>query len=75
VTDTVNSYFIDKVVELVEKNRSKVCGRSLQKVVECNPNSMYFFPIFEEETVTVISKLRGKTSAGFDEIPDFLVKA
>jgi hypothetical protein len=36
---------------------------------------MYFFPISEEEIVTVVSKLKGKASAGYDEIPDFLVEA
>jgi hypothetical protein len=74
VADTLNSYFIDKVVELVKKNRTKGSGRSLQKVMDCNPNSVYFFPISEEEIVTVVSKLKVRASVGFDEIPDFLAK-
>jgi hypothetical protein len=41
----------------VEKNRSKGSGRSLQKVVDCNSNSMYFFPISEEEIVTVVRRI------------------
>jgi uncharacterized protein YlzI (FlbEa/FlbD family) len=40
-----------------------------------NQKSMYFWPISEEEIVTEVSKLKGKTTAGCDEIPDFLVKA
>jgi hypothetical protein len=45
VADTLNSYFIDKIEELVEKNRSKSNGR-LQKLVDCNANFTYFFPDF-----------------------------
>jgi hypothetical protein len=35
---------------------------------------MFLFPVHQEEITTVVSKLRGKKSAGFDEIPEFLVK-
>jgi hypothetical protein len=35
---------------------------------------MYLFPIYEEEIVTVVAKLKGKASAGADKIPNFLVK-
>jgi hypothetical protein len=44
-------------------------------LVDGNPNSMYFFPISEGEIVSVVSKLKGKASAGADEIPNFIVKA
>jgi hypothetical protein len=43
VAETLNSYFIDKVEELVEKNRSKDNDRLLQILSDCNPQSMYFF--------------------------------
>jgi hypothetical protein len=35
---------------------------------------MFLFLVSEKEAVTVVSKLKGKPSAGFDEIPEFLVK-
>jgi hypothetical protein len=57
----------------VEETRNKNNNRS-QLLVDCNPNSMYIFPISEEEIVSVVTKLEGKASAGADEIPDFLVK-
>jgi hypothetical protein len=57
VADTLNSYFIDKVEEFVEENRNKGSDRSSQILVDCNPNSMYSFPIYK---VTVVSKLKGK---------------
>jgi hypothetical protein len=74
VANILNSYFIDKVEELVEKTRNKNNNRSPQLLIDRNPNSMYLFPISEEEIVSVVTKLKGKASAGADEIPDFLVK-
>jgi hypothetical protein len=44
VADTLNSHVIDKIEELVgKKNMSKGSGRSLQKVMDCNQNTLYFF--------------------------------
>jgi hypothetical protein len=74
VADAFNSYFIDNVEELVEQNRNNKRDQFSQVSVKYNHNSMFLFPFHEEEIVTVVSKLRGKKSAGFDEIPEFLVK-
>jgi hypothetical protein len=62
VTDTFNSHFINKVEELVGKNRNKAGYKSLQKVVDGNPKSIYFGPISEEEIASEVSKLKGKAS-------------
>ena len=35
---------------------------------------MFAPPVTENEIEKVINKLKGKSSAGFDEIPEFLVK-
>jgi hypothetical protein len=35
---------------------------------------MYLFLITEGEIVTVVSRIKGKASAGADENPDFIVK-
>jgi hypothetical protein len=57
----LNSYFIDKIEELLEKIRIKDSDRSLQTLVGCNPNyiyiyiNIYIFVISEEEIVTVVS--------------------
>jgi hypothetical protein len=37
-------------------------------------NTMFWLPITESELERVIKSLRGKSSAGFDEIPEYLVK-
>jgi hypothetical protein len=36
---------------------------------------MYFWPISEEVILTEALKLKGKATAGYDRIPDFLIKA
>jgi uncharacterized protein YeeX (DUF496 family) len=74
VIEALNSYSVDKVEELVEKNRSNGSDRSSQIVVGSNLISYIFPPFSKEEIVTVISKLKGKGVAEFDEIPAFLVK-
>ncbi|PNF29254.1 hypothetical protein B7P43_G10478, partial [Cryptotermes secundus] len=75
VANTLNSYFIDKVEELVEETRNRNNNRLPQLLVDRNPNSMYLFPISEDEIVLVVTKLKGKASAGVDEVPEFLLKA
>jgi hypothetical protein len=67
VAYTLNSYFID-MVELVKENRSKDSDRSSQILANFNPNYIYIFSISE------VSKLKGKDSAGYYEIPGLLVK-
>jgi hypothetical protein len=35
---------------------------------------MFLAPVTEDEVLNVTSKLKGKSSAGYDEIPEMLVK-
>jgi hypothetical protein len=37
-------------------------------------NTMFWLPITEMEIESVVESLKGKRSAGFDEVPEFLVK-
>jgi hypothetical protein len=61
VADTLNSCFIDKVDELVEKNRNKDSVIDHHKYWWTAIQTLcIFFPISEEETVTVVSKLNSK---------------
>jgi hypothetical protein len=39
-----------------------------------NPNSVFLVPVTGEEVLKVTSKLKGKFSAGYDEIPDNIAK-
>jgi hypothetical protein len=49
VAETLNAYFIDKVEELVEINKSKDSDRLSQLLVDCNPHSMYFFQFLKNK--------------------------
>jgi hypothetical protein len=35
---------------------------------------MFVYPVTEDKLNQVVSKLNGKSSTGFDQIPEFLVK-
>jgi hypothetical protein len=35
---------------------------------------MFVYPVTEDELNQVVSKLKGKSTAGFDQIPEYLVK-
>ena len=66
ISERFNSFFIDTVEDLLGKNNSydiKTC-----------PKSMFASPVTEIEVENVIKMLKGQSSAGFDEITEFLVK-
>jgi hypothetical protein len=46
----------------------------LQERINYCPNTMFVYPVAENEVESVTSSLKGNSSAGFDEIPEFLVK-
>jgi hypothetical protein len=71
--ESFNSYFIDKVYQFVGMDRFRIHDQNSQAFMNNNHSSTFLFPV-SEEVVKVVSKLQGKTSAGFDEIPEFLVK-
>jgi hypothetical protein len=42
--------------------------------IKYNPNSMFVYPVTEDELNQAVSKLNSKSATGFDQIPEFLVK-
>jgi hypothetical protein len=76
ISEKFNSYFIDKVNDLLNKNssyKSKQTSTSQQDIKTCLW-SMFVSPVTENEVENLINKLKGKLSAEFDEIPEVLVK-
>jgi hypothetical protein len=63
------SYFIDTVSDLLNKNSSYKSKQTSQHDIKPCPWSMFLSPVTENEVENVINKLKGKLSAGFDEIP------
>ena len=74
ITEKFNSYFINIVNDFLNKNSSIRTQQTFQHDTKTCPRSMFAPPVTENEIEKVINKLKGKFSAGFDEIPEFLVK-
>jgi hypothetical protein len=70
-TDKLNKHFISTVEELV-KQKSNGSVYNL-KIKHC-PNSMFVYSVTEEEVISLAKNFKGKTTAGDDDIPEYLVK-
>jgi hypothetical protein len=68
-----NAFFVDNVDKFI--NLKKDCNYdyvSVNNIIQ-NPNSLFLVPV-TEEVQKVTSKLKGKFSVGYDEIPEMIVK-
>ena len=73
ISERFNNCFIDTVEDRLKK-RGQNSTRIHQKGIKPNSASMFTFPITQTEIKNVISTLKGKNSAGYDEIPETLIK-
>jgi hypothetical protein len=62
------------VDELIKQNKYFPRNQTKQPHIEYFPNSIVIMPITEQEVESVIRKLKGNFSAGYDEIPEYVVK-
>ena len=74
ISEKFNSIFIDTINDLLSKNSSYKIKQTSQHDIKTCPRSMFTSPVTENEVENVINKLKRKSAAGFDEIPEFLVK-
>jgi len=74
VVDTLNSLYIDCTEDLLVQNKSYINGPTAQKIIKYDLNTKFVYPVTEDELNQVVSKLKGKSATGFDQIPEFLVK-
>ena len=71
ITDKMNTQFVSTVEELLKrKSNGSVCNL---KIKQC-PNSIFVYPVTEEEVISLTKGLKGKPTAGDDDIPESLVK-
>ena len=42
--------------------------------IKYHPNTVFVYPVTEDELNQAVSKLKGKSATGFAQIPEFLVK-
>jgi hypothetical protein len=68
VAEAFNSYFIDKIDEIIENNKSNkgICNN--HTLLKRNQHSMFLFPVSENEIETIVGKLKGNRAI------DFIVK-
>jgi hypothetical protein len=74
VAEKLKSLFSGIADELLNKNnRNFTCHTSKQKI-NCCANITFISPVTENEVECVTKNLKGNFSAGYDEIPELLVK-
>jgi hypothetical protein len=56
------------------KSKGYINGHTSQMKIKHNSNTVLVYPIPEDKLYQVVSKLKGKSSTGCDQIPEFLVK-
>ena len=71
ITDKLNTHFVSTVEEMV-KQKSNGSVYNL-KIKQC-PNSIFICPVTEEEVISLTKNLKGKPTAGDDDITENLVK-
>ena len=74
VAEILNSFYIDCIEKLLVQNKAYINGQTAQMKFKYYPNTMFVYPVTENELNQVVSKLQGKSATGFDQIPEFLVK-
>jgi hypothetical protein len=72
ITEKLNMHFISTVEELVKQNSNRRSYYNLE-IKHC-PNSIFIYPVTEEEVISLTKRLKGKPTAGFDDISERLVK-
>jgi hypothetical protein len=72
ITEKLNMNFISTVEEL-EKQNSNTRSDNKLEMKHC-PNSISIYPVTEEEVISLTKSLKGKPTAGFDDIPEGAVK-
>jgi hypothetical protein len=70
----LNSYFLEIVDEIIQQNSCHTNMYVGQRKIDYCPNSIFVVTITENEVESVIKYLKGKTSVGYDEIPEYVVK-
>jgi hypothetical protein len=74
ITELLNMNFTNTVAELVKQNSNKERYNNLNQQINHCPNSIFMLPITEEEVVSLAKSLKGKPTAGYEDIPESLVK-
>ena len=67
-------FFVETVDNLLNSTNSHINVLTLQQKIDYCPSNIFLYPVTENEVENVTQSLQGNSSAGFEEIPEFLVK-
>jgi hypothetical protein len=70
ITDELNSHFINTVKEMIKHNNNG----SVYDLQLTRHNSIFIYPVTEEEVIRLTKSLKGKPTSGVDDVPEYLVK-
>ena len=62
------------MAELVQQNINKESYNNLRQEIKHCPNSIFISPVTEKVVVSLAKNLKDKLTAGYDDIPESLVK-
>jgi hypothetical protein len=65
---------MNTVAELVKQNTNKGSYSHLHQQIKHFPNSIFIPPVTEEQVVSPAKSLKGKPTAGYDDIHQSLAK-
>ena len=74
ITEKFCSYFTEVIEDLLPQVHHHRPQQHLKFQTKNCPETMFIAPVTETELIQVIKGLKNNSSAGFDEIPTFLVK-
>jgi hypothetical protein len=60
--------------ELIHQNRRNLNSQMPKQKINCCANTIFIFPVTENEVEYVTKNLKGKLSTAFDVIPENIVK-
>jgi hypothetical protein len=72
IAEKLNEHFINAVEELVKQNEHSNSYSSLE-INHCS-NTCFINPVTEDEIAKLFMNLKGKTTSGYDDISESLVK-
>jgi hypothetical protein len=67
-------FFVNSVGKLIHSNKNCKIDHATRNDVTQNPNVLFLATAPEEEVLQIAKKLKVKSLAGYDEIPDMIVK-
>jgi hypothetical protein len=59
---------------MLNLNKNHINVHTSQQKIDYCPNTKFVYPVTENAVESITQSLKGNSSAGFDEIPEYLVK-